>query len=266
MCTRCAFLGGLAAVTTSGAQAAPRKGDPQALEIAMPHMRRISDTMWLGQLTPNVWIHTTTHVLDGVGYYPANGAIVIDGRTALLIDTGWNDADARTILSAWVSLRQPPITKALVTHFHFDRVGGIGELSKRGIPAFGNPLTIGLALDAGNPVPRPLHELEKRRVRCGGVEAFYPGAGHTIDNVVAWVPSDGVLFAGCLVKSRTAPDLGNVADGDLVAYPRTIRRLIHDYAPRHVIPGHGTISGDPLAHTLTMALAAAPNPQVIESR
>jgi len=222
----------------------------------MPHMRRISTTVWLGQLTPNVWIHTTTHVLDGVGYYPANGAIVIEGDESLLIDTGWSGADATAILAEWVRLRKPRISRALVTHFHYDRTGGIGALSTRGIPANGNPQTIGLALDNGYPVPRPLHDVERTRQRLGTVEVFYPGAGHTIDNIVAWIPSDRVLFGGCLVKSTTAPDLGNVADGDLTAYPATIRRVADTYTPQHVIPGHGTVAGDSLAHTRTMALAA----------
>jgi len=223
----------------------------------MPEMRRISATLWLGQLTPNVWIHTTTHVLDGVGYYPANGAIVVGGSESLLIDTGWSGTDADAILDEWERLRKPPISKALATHFHYDRTGGIGALSHRGIPTFANPLTIGLALDNGCPVPRPLHDVEKHRQRLGTVEVYYPGAGHTIDNIVAWIPSDGVLFGGCLVKSTTAPDLGNVADGDLASYPATIRRVGHTYKPRHVIPGHGTIAGDSISHTLTMAVAAA---------
>jgi len=226
----------------------------------MPQMQRIATNLWLGRLTPNVWVHTTTHVLDGVGYYPANGAIVIDGNESLLIDTGWNAADASTILAEWERLRHPPISKALVTHFHYDRTGGIGALAKRGIPTFGNPLTVGLALDNGYPVPRPLHNLERSRQRLGTVDVFYPGAGHTIDNIVAWIPSDGVLFGGCLVKSTTAPDLGNVADGDLTAYPATIHRVAHTYAPRHVIPGHGTIAGDSISHTKTMAVAAAKAP------
>lgn len=257
MCTRCVFLGGVTALMAAPALAWPRVGVPQALEIAMPEMQRVSDTLWLGQLTPNVWIHTTTHVLEGVGYYPANGAIVIDGTESLLIDTGWNDADATAILAEWGRLRKPPISRALVTHFHADRLGGIGALTKRGIPAFGNPLTIGLAIDAGHPAPRPLHEVEKHVQRLGTVEVFYPGAGHTIDNVVAWVPSDEVLFAGCLVKSITAPDLGNVADADLGAYPTTIYRLAHTYRPRHVIPGHGTIAGNPIVHTSALATTAA---------
>jgi glyoxylase-like metal-dependent hydrolase (beta-lactamase superfamily II) len=252
------FLGGLGAFVAAPALASEARGEPQALEIAMRGMQRVAGNAWLGRVTPNVWIHTTTHVLDGVGYYPANGAIVVDGREALLIDTGWNDLDATTILDAWGRYGNAPVTRAIATHFHGDRVGGIGAVTKRGIPVFGNPLTIGLALDAGLPVPRPLHELEKHEQRMGNVELFYPGAGHTLDNVVAWIPGDRVLFGGCLIKATTASDLGNVADADLSAYPLTMRRLLHTYRPRYVIPGHGTIAGDSLGHTLLLAEAAAP--------
>ncbi len=253
MCSRCAFVGGLIGFAALPAVAAARAGDPAALEIAMPAMERISDTLWLGRLTPNVWIHTTTNVLDGVGYYPANGAIVTGANAALLIDTAWSARYARELLDAWERRKLPPITQALVTHFHYDRTGGIGELSKRGIPAFGNPLTIGLALDNGLSAPRALHDVEKRPRRLGPVEVFYPGEGHTLDNVVAWIPGDRVLFGGCLVKSTTAPDLGNVADGNVAAYPATIRAVRRRYAPRYVIPGHGTIEGDSLAHTARLA-------------
>jgi metallo-beta-lactamase class B len=257
MCTRCVFLGGLTALMAAPAVAAGAKGDPQLLEIAMPAQRRIGWNAWMGQLSPNVWVYTSTHLVDGLGYYPANGAIVVHGDEALLIDTGWNDADAQVILDAWDRLGKARITRALVTHFHRDRVGGIGALAKRGIPAFGNPLTIGLAIDAGLPAPKPLHEVEKRKVHFGGVEVYYPGAGHTVDNIVAWIPRDGIIFGGCLVKSTTEPDLGNVTDGDISAYPKTLARVARTYPKaRHVIPGHGTFRGDALAHTLALASAA----------
>src|SRR5580700_7008684 len=122
MCTRCVFLGGLTALMTVPAVAASTKGDPQLLEIAMPAQRRIAWNAWMGQISPNVWIHTTTHVVDGLGYYPANGAIVVHAGEALLIDSGWNDADALAILDGWHRLGKAPISRALVTHFHRDRV------------------------------------------------------------------------------------------------------------------------------------------------
>ncbi len=256
MCTRCAFIAGVAAFAGAPVLASARTGDPASLEIAMPGMQRVSDTVWLGQLTPNVWVHTFTKILDGdTGYFPANGAIVVDGAQALAIDPGWNSGQAAEILDAWKRLRKPPITRAIATHFHSDRTGGIPLLRSRGIPAFGNPLSVGLAIDNELPAPKPLHDVQKKPATLGNVEIFYPGEGHTIDNIVAWVPSDRVLFGGCLVKSTTSSNLGFVGDARIGAWPETMRALAMRYPRRlHVIPGHGTVSGDSIAHTLELAL------------
>jgi glyoxylase-like metal-dependent hydrolase (beta-lactamase superfamily II) len=248
----------LAAFAAFPARASARTGAPLGPETALPAMRRIGEAVWLDRLSENVWLHTTATPVDGAGIFPANGAIVVDGNEALLIDTGWSGVHTSALLEAWGRLPQPAVTKALVTHFHNDRLGGLDELAKRGIPAFGNPLTIGLAQDNGLTAPLPLHDLEKKPQRLGTVEVFYPGAGHTRDNVVAWIPSDGVLFGGCLVKSTSASDLGNLADADVAAWPATIRAVYGAYAPRHVIPGHGTIAGDSIGHTTALADAARP--------
>jgi metallo-beta-lactamase class B len=257
MCTRCAFISGVAAFAAAPLAASARTGDPRYLEIATPGMARVADTVWLGQLTPNVWLYTVSKILDEApGYYPANGAIVVNGDHSIFIDTGWLPYQTVQILDAWKKLGKPPITTALVTHFHVDRLGGIPALQARGIPSYGNPLTIGLAIDTGFAPPKPLHDLEKMPVKFGNVEAFYPGPGHTLDNIVAWIPSDRVLFGGCLIKSTTSHGLGNVADANVAAWPTTMKTLAAQYPnPKHVIPGHGTIHGDPIAHTTTLAIA-----------
>ncbi len=256
MCDRCTFLGGLASFSAMPLIASAGSGDPQSLEIAMPAMTRISNTLWLGRLTPSVWLYTSTYPLDGVGYYPANGAIVVDGKEALLIDAAWNPQTTRALLDAWAVRGPAPVTRAIATHFHNDRTGGIEELTRRGIPAYGNPLTIGLAIDNNLPAPRPLHNVEKKPQRLGPVEVFYPGEGHTIDNVVAWIPGDAILFGGWLVKSTTSDGLGNVADANVAAWPATIRLVTRAYNAKYVIPGHGSIAGDSLVHTTTLADAA----------
>ncbi len=216
-------------------------------------MERVSDTVWFARLTPRVWIHTTTYLLAGKIYYPANGMIVVDGGEATLVDTGWTNEQTQTILRAWHAAGRPKITKALVTHFHDDRLGGIPELTRHGVPSFGNPLTIGLAIDSGHAPPKPLHNAEKAPQRFGPIEVFYPGAGHTVDNIVAYVPGDDVLFGGCFIKSVTANDLGNLGDADVPAWPASVGRVMDRYHARHVIPGHGTIGGDSLSHTLSLA-------------
>jgi len=101
-------------------------------------------------------------------------------------------------------------------------------------------------------------------VRCGNTVALvtYFGAGHTTDNVVAWLPKQGVLFGGCLIKSLDSQSLGNTTDGDLAAYPTTVRRVQTAY--RHakiVVPGHGDWGGPELIeHTLKLAVEQSPKP------
>jgi len=68
---------------------------------------------------------------------------------------------------------------------------------------------------------------------------FYPGAGHTKDNIVIWVPKPRVLYGGCFVKSTEATDLGNLSDADPAAWAASIRRVMAAFPdPAFVIPGH----------------------------
>jgi len=47
-----------------------------------------------------------------------------------------------------------------------------------------------------------------------------------------------------MVKSLTSKNLGNTADGDLIAYPKTIDKLIRKFpSATIVIPGHGEFGG-----------------------
>jgi metallo-beta-lactamase class B len=101
-------------------------------------------------------------------------------------------------------------------------------------------------------------------VRCGRTVALatYFGAGHTADNVVAWLPSQKILFGGCLIKSLDSQSLGNTADGDLQAYPTTLQKVLAAYNHATiVVPGHGDWGGpDLIEHTLKLAAGANAKP------
>jgi hypothetical protein len=46
--------------------------------------------------------------------------------------------------------------------------------------------------------------------------------------------------------------IGNVEDADLGRYAATITRLASRYDRQRTIPGHGSIQGDPVGHTLAL--------------
>jgi metallo-beta-lactamase class B len=87
------------------------------------------------------------------------------------------------------------------------------------------------------------------------IDCYYLGAAHSTDNIVVWIPSEKILFAGCMIKSVNARNLGNTADGDLTAYPGTIEKVLVKFPDAEiVIPGHGNFGGLELVwHTKELA-------------
>jgi metallo-beta-lactamase class B len=203
----------------------------------------LSDGVSVRRLAPGVWIHTTLAGED-FGRYPANGLVVEDGEGSLLVDSGWNPQQAERLL-AWAQeeLRRP-VRAAVVTHFHNDRLGGAQALLSRGLPVYGLEETARLAAASQTPVPSRTFAEQQR---LGPIELFFPGAGHSRDNLVVWHRSSSVLFGGCFVKDAAAKNLGNVADADLAAWPSSLDRTrAHAPQVRIVVPGHGLPGGPEL--------------------
>jgi metallo-beta-lactamase class B len=80
------------------------------------------------------------------------------------------------------------------------------------------------------------------------------GPSHTVDNIVARIPSKKILFGGCMVKSQNARNLGNVADADEESWPGTLKKVKQTYPKaKVVIPGQGRPGGMELIdHTIEL--------------
>ena len=155
------------------------------------------------------------------------------------------------------------VKTVIPTHFHEDCMGGLAEAHRPGAVSYGLDRTVEIAKQKGLPVPQVPYR-DGITVRCGAtsVVVTYFGAGHTTDNVVAWLPKQKILFAGCLVKSLDSNSLGNTKDGDLAAYPATLRKVRAAYPhAKIVIPGHGDWGGPELIdHTLELCRPELPKP------
>ncbi|MBN1638583.1 MAG: hypothetical protein JW866_06440, partial [Ignavibacteriales bacterium] len=83
---------------------------------------------------------------------------------------------------------------------------------------------------------------------------YYLGAGHTRDNIVIYIPDNKILFSGCMIKSLDSKNLGNITEGDLEEYPKTLDKLLKKFKEAQiVIPGHGNYGGlDLIHHTLKL--------------
>lgn len=223
----------------------------------------VSADVFLRPVAEGVWVHTTYFDLPDFGRCPANGLVVIDGQEALLIDLPWTD-EQTGMLFDWISKNHGALVRTVVpTHFHEDCMGGLAEAHRRGATSYGLDKTVEIARRKGLPVPKIPLRL-RTMVRCGRTVALvtHYGAGHTTDNVVAWLPRQGILFGGCLIKSMDSQSLGNTRDGDLEAYPATLRKVQADYPhAKVVVPGHGAWGGPELIeHTLELCPENSPQP------
>lgn len=202
-------------------------------------------------IVPGIWRHVSYRRFPETGYFPSNGLIVTSPQGALIIDTAW-DADQTAHVLDWVEANLGTINALLVTHAHDDRLGGLAEVHRRGIPSHALAETVKLAAARGWPPighavasPFPLATF--------GVsgEVFFPGPAHTVDNATVWLQETRVLAGGCLVRASAATSMGNTSEADLEGWPRAVAALQERYPDiAIVVPGHGEPGGPGLlAHT-----------------
>ena len=209
-------------------------------------------------LNSQVYVHTTYGVYGNTPF-PSNGLIVKTQDGVVLVDTGWdtvNDTDNTRQLLRWVadSLRQS-IRLCIITHAHDDKVGGIAELRKAGIRVVSTPLTAQKTIKLGYPSPDPIlptdttFTIGQEPIRC-----YFPGEGHTSDNIVVWLPNQQILYGGCFVKSVAAFGMGNLADANVKAWSGSIQNVMRQFGnARIVVPGHEEWSDtEALKHTLQL--------------
>ena len=208
------------------------------------------------KLTDNVYQHVSYMKTEQWGMVAASGLVVIDKNDAYIIDTPWSLEDTEKLIN-WVTSKNLTLKASIVTHFHEDASGGLPVLNGLKIKTYAYTLTnklLNLANreQSSDDITSDIFELVP-----GTIEVFYPGAGHSQDNIVIWLPKVNVLFGGCFVKSINSKNLGNLSDASVKGWPNSINKVIDKYpSVEIVVPGHGEV-GDIslLKHTAQLALA-----------
>jgi metallo-beta-lactamase class B len=198
-------------------------------------------------LTSKTLVHVTYLNTNQWGRVPCNGMIYYNNGEAVVFDTPPHDSVSVQLIN-WIETKLKAKVKAIVVnHFHNDCLGGLKAFHQRGIPSYANQLTIDLAKANGYTLPQNGFE-GVLNLKIGGqvIENRFFGEGHTKDNIVSYVPSEQVLFGGCMLKESNAGK-GNLADANVGDWPKTVAKVKAQYPDvRFVIPGHGKWGGKEL--------------------
>lgn len=124
-------------------------------------------------------------------------------------------------------------------------MGGLDYLNSKGVESYANQKTIDIAREKGLPQPEyGFKDSLSLKLHDVNIICYYLGGGHTADNIVTWIPSEKILFAGCMVKEMNSKGLGNLSDADVKAWSPTINKALRKFPDaKIVIPGHGAIGG-----------------------
>jgi metallo-beta-lactamase class B len=193
----------------------------------------------------------------------ANAMYLVTSAGVVLFDTPWDTTQFQPLLDSIKTRHNLPVVLCIATHFHEDRTGGLEYYRRHGIKTFSTRHTDELSIKRGMKRAESVMNNDSTfTVGECSFETYYPGHGHSPDNIVIWFKKEKLLYGGCLIKSSQDQTLGNLNDANAQAYPHTIKNVIKKCRhPKYVIPGHNNWKNPAaLLHTLKMARNLKENP------
>lgn len=206
-----------------------------------------TEILTVNRLTKNTFIHTSYLQTDDFGKVACNGMIVISDGEALVFETPTDDAGAKELIKYIEGTLKCKVIGVVADHFHTDCLGGLAEFHAQNIPSYAHSLTLELAKRDGVTVPQNgFNDRLELTVGKRVVISEFFGEGHTVDNIVNYVPKDRILFGGCLIKAMDA-NKGYLGDANPEQWSTTVEAVKANYKKaRVVIPGHGDYGGKEL--------------------
>lgn len=203
-------------------------------------------------LTGDFYVCVSYKFLNG-SPFPSNSMYLLTDKGAVLFDTPWDSTDFQPLLDSISYKHHKKVVLCIATHFHDDKSAGLSYYASKGIKTYSSTLTRELCKDDTDKKASFVFANDTT-FNIGGYsfKTFYPGEGHTKDNIVIWFEKEKILYGGCFIKSIDTNDIGNIADANVKAWPQSVKNTMHTFPDaKYIIPGHlSWASNKSLDHTL----------------
>jgi metallo-beta-lactamase class B len=208
-------------------------------------------------LTGDFYIYTTYNTYEE-NRVPANGMYLITSSGAVMFDTPWDTTQFQPLLDSIKLRHNKNVILCFATHWHSDKTAGLEYYRQLGIQTFTTTLTD--ELSQKNKAKRAAFLMTKDttfKVGQYSFETYYPGEGHTPDNIVIWFKKERILYGGCLIKGVDDENLGYLGDANINEYATTLKRVQQKCRkPKFIIIAHNDWrNNNSLKHSIRMAEA-----------
>ena len=217
-------------------------------------------------VAPGVWFVQGEAALGTPGNrnFISNAGFVVTREGVVVIDGLGSPALARELRAEIRRITPLPVRHVIVTHFHADHIYGLQVFQDEGAQVLAHRRgreylqsdSAQRRLETSREELAPWVDASTRLVAAdrwldadtvldiGGerLHIRHAGPAHTPEDLVVWVESARVLFAGDLVFRGRIPFVGQA---DSRSWVQALGGLIA-LQPRIIVPGHGPLSHEPL--------------------
>lgn len=211
-------------------------------------------SLQISHLTGDFYVYKTFNTYKSE-LISANAMYMVTNEGVVMFDCPWDENQFQPLLDSIKAKHNKNVIMYFATHSHGDRAGGLDFYKQRGVKTY----TIGLTdkILKRNKKKRAEFIIPNDTVFSVGnykFRIFYPGKGHTSDNIVVWFDKEKILYGGCFIKSTTVSDLGFLGEADVKEWKKSIKRVQDKFVlPQYIIPGHEDWSNiESLDYTLKM--------------
>jgi glyoxylase-like metal-dependent hydrolase (beta-lactamase superfamily II) len=216
------------------------------------------------QVSPSSWYVEGVSALGSTANqnFISNAAFVVTPAGVVVIDALGSPELARRLVAQIAQITPKPITHVIVTHYHADHIYGLQTfkalgarvIAHRAALQYLNSETARLRLVASRLELAPWVDANTRLIEAdewidkpqvvtvGGVrfEINPVGPAHTPEDLVVYLPSEKVLFAGDLVFRSRIPYVGQADSRHWI----TALDSLLKFDTKVIVPGHGALSNE----------------------